>query len=385
MNRYFFFVLVLALAVLPTSAAAENLGALWGWNISAGGNFGFGLKADLTTSGRSAAMVMPKTISTTDKKVYDPTRANPYERVDFASGGYIDPNSEVEAFYPGETINWGLPVSTDPSAPYALKGSNPYVRTTEIVNENGFSAGDSGVAYGASVDLSHVLYVSADGSWGIDIAFGLTWMRSYGFYEQNGGLVASQRVEEGDFETTVRNGWIESGNFDPNDDGTWGGQAATQGEAFDAGRYPTRLDMTTATYAYNPDGTRTRTESLTVNARGDYEEWEIAAMLKPWYDINDWLCVHGILGVGLTRSSFDYSMDAVFNGKQVYQSSQEFHEWRCYGIAGGGVLVRAWDFDVSCDGLFRWCQQDMKIDGKDVQGTLQKPWGVLRLGLSYAF
>jgi len=385
------FLFLIAAVVAAEGLRAETDDAFWGWNISGGGNFGFGLKTDLRMSPVNAVKCLPAlhpAVGPTKQAAIDAARL---ERGGAAhsygtSGAYIDPKSSLaDDRY---TVNWKLPDSavrgTGGDRRFELDdGSWGEVVSSQQTQQEVGDGGDNAITYGASVELAHGLWSSEDGTWGVDFAFGLTWMRGNNCYKA-GGVAAtrSATVDRGDVTTTVGGGFFSLPWGVAEADDTWGNGTY---DGSDYTRSAFELDLDSAQTVANTLSSQTYSDSMHVSARGDYEEWELAFMLRPWYDLTDWLCVHGTLGLGFTRSSFDYSMEAVCGGSTIYRSSEEFHEWRCYGIAGAGLLARFWDFDVSCDGLFRWCQDDMEINGKDVHGTLQKPWGVVRLGLSYNF
>jgi len=385
---------LLFLAVMGFAAGelrAENNDILWGWSISGGGNFGFGLKTDLRTSPANAMKNMPAlypALGRTKQAAVDAaTIKRGGDRYDYdGSGSYIDPKSSLsDKRY---TVNWNLPDSavrgTGAGRYFELDdGSWGEVVSSQQTQQNVGDSGDSAVTYGASIELSHGLWASEDGNWGVDFAFGLTWMRANDCF-RSGGVAATRNatVDRGKAVTTITGPFFALPWAYAEADGTWGNGTY---DGSDYTRNAFELDLDSAQTMAQTTSSQTYSDSLYLSANGNYEEWELAFMLRPWYDITDWLCVHGTIGLGVTRSSFDYSMEAICNGSAVYCSSEEFDEWRCYGLAGGGLLFRVWDFDLSCDGLFRWCQQDMEIDGKDIHGSIEKPCAVLRLGLSYSF
>jgi len=122
-----------------------------------------------------------------------------------------------------------------------------------------------------------------------------------------------------------------------------------------------------------------------VNASGDYEEWELSFMLRPWYEVTDWFRVNVTAGLGLTRSEFDYSVLAAMGGGRNHSIHSSEEEWRAYGLLGAGVLLRAWMFDVSCDVLARLGQSDMDINGEAVRGKVEKPDLFVRLAVGFEF
>jgi len=393
MNIRNFCALVSAVSLVSAAGGADEESSLWGWSVSGGANFGFGLKSDLQVSPVNAMRNMPnRTISVGPTRKAAAAASKPVaggSRVNYGNGYYIDPSSSW-GDTPGnesETWNWKLPdsavVGEGAGRHFEMDGAEWGEVVSQVQDVRNLTADDSSGAYGASVELCHGLWMSEDAKWGVDFAFGVSWLKSIDCFKASG--VAARRsatVENGDSTVNIPGEFFASKYARAEDDGTWG-NGTYNGDDPSRDQYLIDLDrITTSTRTLGSSG---YSDSMTISARGDYEELELSGLLRPWYDVNDWLCVHAALGLGVTRSSFQYWLDAYSSGSTIYQSSEEFSEWRCYGIAGGGLLFRIWDFDLSCDGLFRWCQRDMDINGRDVHGSIEKPWAVVRVGLSYAF
>jgi len=375
---------LLAAVVICGVVSAGDEDKLWGWQISGGGNFGFGLKTKLTTSPTRAVNAVPGTRKGAAETHAKPTVGGDKVVYGQDAGGewYLDPKSSwgEDPAFANETINWRLPSSAvdDPDNPSAFVFEQGDWAGVKPNSERNLNDTDRDVAYGASVELSHELWTAEEGNWGVDVAFGLTWMRANNCFRNRASAAI---VQEGKVKTTIPADCLQDPYGSSEDDDTWGA-AAYDGTNSGNGRYN---DFIINLDNIVTEGMVGNEYDLYLRTVGDYEEWEISALLRPWYEVKDWLYVHGTLGVGVTRSSFDVMTEAIYNGKRIYRSSQEFHDWCVYGIAGAGLVMRAGDFDISCDGLFRFFQDDMEIRGRDVRGSIERPWAVLRVGLSYAF
>ena len=373
--------------------AAAGEGGFYGWRVSGGGNFAFGLKTSLGVKPGNAMTRLPAvptaTFSSSETEVKEKYELKTGgERVTFADGGYVDPNSTWTAGADG-TVNWLLPAS-------ALTGGKLVevvdfeTRTTgdgEIHSQTVFG-GDDDAAYGASVQLDRTLWASEDNRWGVDAAIGLTWLKANDCFRASGvGATRNFTSETGRYVTEIDTSEILR-NEAHNDygNGTVDGSDATRyAPVIGWGELDTSLGTKVNQYVEYVSSSSAGTGTMMMDAHGDYEEWEISVLVRPWYNLTDWWRVNAALGLGITRSEFDFAMNAAFNGEQIYASRQTFDEWRCYGLAGLGTTFRLWRVDLSADVLARWCQEDMDIDGRDVSGTLEKPDLALRIALGFEF
>jgi len=249
-----------------------------------------------------------------------------------------------------------------------------------VESQNDVTGSDDGLAAGASVELSRLLYASKDGTWGVELAIGLQYLRCDNCFRAGGNCYSRsydyvQGSESVDLYTyTPMRGWEADYN------GLWGCGSYDLPD----GGAPS-LDLSYTKTASTISSSTTYSDAMRMSGSGDYEEWEISVLARPWYDVFDWWRLRGAIGIGVTRSEFDFAMNAALNGARIYTSNQEFDEWRCYGLVGAGTSFYLWGFDLGVDFLYRFCQDDMDIKGKDVSGTLEKPDLHLRLSLGYSF
>ena len=354
----------------PAEGLVTNARSGFGkWRVSASGVLGFGLKTKLGFSvpGSYYATATSPAVGT-PSEIADRLAAG--ERVEFLDGAFIDPSSGD--YLSPYTQNWRLPVSQL----NGLTGAMTFNSTQ--LNANGISGhgSDDACAYGASVELSRTLYAHEDG-YGVDLAIAFSMMRrnkcfrakSSGTYMGNSSYVYTPSSGSTNEEI------LKSGHLQDND-GYYGlGQPDGFGPVLDwsdFGAGSMTYDSSAAPYS--------------IRASGDYEEMEFAFMLRPWWEITDYWRLTGTIGLGVTRSEFDYAVNASFGDGGRYSAHRTYDEWNCYGIAGLGTVVRVWkDVDVSLDFIARFCQDDMHIHNETINGTIEKPSYMVRIAVGYEF
>ena len=130
--------------------------------------------------------------------------------------------------------------------------------------------------------------------------------------------------------------------------------------------------------------TTPHTYTSSYSASGDYQELEMMLMARPWYELTDWCRVFGELGLGVSRSQFDFTYSAM-GGTGAVRSSQDFSEWDVYGVGGGGVLFRLWRCDLSIDFLARFLKDDLDVNGRYVSGHVERADWLMRVMVGVEF
>jgi len=356
-----------SLIAFAVSAQEEPRQTLGSWRLSAGANFGFGLKAKMSYAAPSSFYATP-TAADMGSAADIGRRLASGEGVRFLNGAYIAPDEAMQAPY---TQNWRFPVSG------LDRDTGRLSFETAQLDPGGVTAAgsdDSG-ANGASIELSRTLFADERG-FGLDLAIGVSYLRARNFFRMRGGGRYLGRTKYVYTPTPgSMNANVLTSSFLSPSDGYYGsGGAEGIGAVLDWSDFgEDTISSSSEHYSYN------------VDASGDYEEWELSLMLKPWYEVTDWFLVDATVGVGLTRSEFEYSTAAAIDGAGIYSSHGSEDEWRLYGLAGAGVLFRAWSFDVSCDILARIGQRDMDVSGGPLRGKIEKPDFIVRLAVGFEF
>lgn len=339
-------IIVAAVIGAVSAAFAEGEATFGGWRLSVGGNMAFGAKARMSYA-RNAFGVVPG-------GAFNP--ANPgTARYEFDNGAYIDMSDQGGA-KPGDTRNWQIPASmTRP-----VEGGRAFdFSNTQL---GGGSVSDDGMTLGASLELSRTLYAAENG-FGLDVAFGVSWMMCNDIL--NGSAQAGYDRTTSSFTPT------EPG-YPPSADGSrYGGNFGTGDMYFAA--------------PYDWEGPTPSSGTYSTHVSADYDEFELSLMLKPWYELTDWWRIYGNIGMGFGCGRFDFSMNAVLDGKTIYNLNEDECEWDFYGIAGGGTVFRLGSFDLSFDILYRFCQDDINVGNQYVNCTIEKPDLVFRLAIGYEF
>ena len=361
------FVAACAVAIAATEATASTAGTFGGWRISSGGKFGFGLKTRLNStvpqsfysSATSPALGSGAAIG---------AALMSGTRVDFINGAFIDPTSSYAV---PNTQNWQIPVS---DLDTTLKTLTFYSQQISGSSVNAAGRDDDAVSYGASIELERTLFAHESG-FGLDFGVSLDWMRANNCFKISGsGLYLSRTRYTYTPSSPTVNSALFSGLL-PVYGGYYGiGSPTLAGTPLNYGDFNGSTITTSST-----------TSGYSMDASGDYEEWEILLLLKPWYEIKPWWRVNATIGLGVTRSEFEYTVMANFGQDGVYRSRNTTAEWRCCPVAGVGTLVKVWEIDLSCDFLVRISPDSMSIRGEGISGTIEKPDCILRLAAGIDF
>ena len=343
----------------------SEMSGFGGWRVSAGGSFGFGLKTKMGFAVHRQAYARP-----TSPALGSPSdiaaRLASGQRASFLDGAYIEPMGANE-----NTQNWRFPESAVDRSTGVVTLESTQLSDRGIVG----SGSEDDFTYGVSFELARTLYVHEDG-YGVDLAVGLTWMRrndcfkarSSGRYINDSTYVYTP--SPGNMNSVV----LTSPYITPVDGYYGAGTSSGMGAMFNWGDFgPNTVEQTSTSGSYN------------ISASGDYEEWDILLMLKPWWEVTDFWRLTGTVGLGITRSEFESAVSATFGNGGSYSSHKTFDEWRCYGVAGLGTVLRYGRFDLSLDVLARFCQDDMKVKSEAISGKIEKPNLVLCAAVGFEF
>ena len=365
----------LASSLIPLFAAEEGEGAsgFGAWRISVGGALNGGVRPSVRSSGAYRGLVVLPAIPSGK-----PSSAMPKwdaTGIDFGGGAFVNPNSDYGL--DGYTYNWRLPQSAVQGGNFVME--SPYVDAGAVTEYAGGHVGD-GDQYqpGISVELSRTLWSDAERGWGVDLALAVSYFFGGDIYDAHGSCARSQGYTTGKSVTTIPGGDVLNPDYGADPVGGWYGGGSPSFNGFGALGFGGISTVPVTT------GRGTVNAASSFDASGDYRELEMFLMARPWYEITDWWRVFGEAGLAVSWSQFDFGYSAVGTGGRL-GSSEDFSEWRCYGVAGAGTVFRLWHFDLSLDFLARFLNDDLDCNGKYCSGSIEKADWLMRVMVGFEF
>ena len=352
--------------------AGWNLSLGSGWRITAGGAMNGNIRTRLSSRGPSytGSIGAPVAGDTKDQAMQ---KGNKYKlgswKLTLPNGGFIDPNDA--AGIAGETWNWYMPADAfSDGGVYSF--ANHYCEVSSIQNYNDVYSGDNDYVAGFNVELSRSIYEGK--RWGVDFAFGFNYFQKNNFYKSGGRYFSrTDTVSEGDYVTDVLvNNDIINDPWSQNLDGSWGaGTFAGPGPVLCLNDGDVSI---THRWASGINDGRTYSSSGSIYTHGDYRELEMLFTLKPYFDATDWFRIIGTIGVGVSQAHFNFKSSGSINGNS-FSHKQSFDNWACYGVAGLGAMLHYSHVCLGFDFLGRFMQEDIDINGKYVDGYIERaPW-----------
>ena len=356
------FLAIAASAATFAAAAAEgdgfNTDFFGGWRFTAGGAMNANIRSKLRLrQGHVGQAGLARTESQGRGDAYRIGEG----RVNFPNGGFIDPNSSAAAS--GGTWNWHLPAG-------ALDAGGTYSIVDYYSGLSGLDCGTKDDDYAAGFSFGLDREIGRWGDAGVDFGTVFSFFRK------------SDMVKAGGFSSNSSGSYVTDVSFNPdiifdpwaqNPDGSYG--AGT----FD-GPGPV-LDLDGGDVSVSHRWANESTLSSPLRMRGDYEELEMIFALKPWYDLTDWFRVQATLGAAVSRAHLKFGV----SGTSPSTSHQRFDEWSVYGVGGLGGMFRFEDFCLGFDFIARFLDNAMKIDGRDVHGTIDRGGWFFRVYVGYEF
>ena len=314
----------------------------------------------------------------------------------FDGGAWFDPVDSGTANDPDYSWNWRL---HDPSAADRARRGKAFVErtaydeTTETVSFSGddsFRGHDGGEDFlpGLNAEVACELF-RADGRrpWGVDLAAAISCHFQRKVWK-DGGEAASAYVERRE-----EKGYWEWWNDSHGEaqyvldhyrdtqfrDGMWGA-GSFEGPGAELAVSPWRFeDVPTASETW------TASHSLRWHGDGDYREYAVDFVVRPWWEPCDRLRLFGSVGAELSRREFDWSVSLTGTDGSRFHERGEADDWRVLGLLGGGMSARLFGFVVSGEALWRFGGDDLDVSGRTVNGRIgHGDWGA-RLSLGYEF
>ena len=369
--------IALTSSLVPLLAAEEGEGSsgFGAWRISVGGALNGGVRPSVRSSGAFRGLAVLPALPAGQRKDAAKAKhtADGTGRVTFGDGGYINPNSDSAV--PEYTSDWQLTKES------LLAGAveDNYVEPGAVTEVVGGHVGDSDqYEPGISVELSRTLWSDKERGWGVDLALAASYFFGNDIYDAHGTYGRSQSYETGKYRTEIDGAGVLDDEWVTASGGYYGIGSATG---------PGPL-LPTVSLTANPmaivTGGGTVNAASSFDASGDYRELEMFLMARPWYEITDWWRVFGEVGLAVSWSQFDFEYSAIGAGGRL-GSSEDFSEWRCYGVAGAGTVFRLWQFDLSIDFLGRFLNDDLDCNGKYCSGSIEKSDWLIRAMVGFEF
>ena len=331
--------------------------------------------------------------------------ADPKGVMRFDGGAWYDPHDSASVNDPDWSWNWRLhdPTGPDPDGRKGFTERTEYSETSEtvVISDSGAGAGWSSDGEkwnpGLRVEVAYELYRSNrenDGcaernqqAWGVDIALAFAYYFQRELWKAGGEAASasvSGRRDDGYYEwwndsyDTAQYGldYDRSSQFH---DGMWGA-GTFEGPGFELATPEWRhRDVPTGSSSWSSS------HSLRYRGSGDYREYTIEVLARPWWEPREWLRVFGSIGVEISRREFEWSLDAWGTEGSVYRERGEAKDWRAFGLLGGGLSVFWRDFTLAGEALWRFGGDDLDVYGHAVRGRVTHGlWG-FRLSLGYEF
>lgn len=319
----------------------------------------------------------------------------------FDDGAWYNPKDSAFENDDAWSWNWRL---HDPGGRTDADGHKGFVEYTSYVEESetistaiagsgdGSSSDSSEWFPGLRVEAARELYRSeGPRPWGVDIAAAFAYYFQRGLWRTS-GTAATATVngsrEEGKYEW-----WNDSENTAQYildyegktqfHDGMWGvGTSDGPGAELESSAWtvPDRGNP-----IHTGGETWSASHALRYDGNGDYREYSIELIARPWWEPWDWLRVFASLGVEISRREFEWSASAVGTDGSRFSESGEAKDWRALGLFGGGLALQWHDFVLAGEALWRFGGDGLDVNGQAVHGEIEHGnWG-FRLSLGYEF
>jgi len=387
--------------------AEEDRRAMRGWKLTVGTSVIGGVKSKMgvKSSGVVSRSDFMRSIGLPGTHVSGTGRAAAYAagsgaanggKRDFAGGAWYSPKDSASQKDGQWSWNWRLhdPTELDPDGNKGFIEYTYYSEETKTISlVTGSDRGETGDNReewlpGIRVEAAYELYASeGKRPWGVDFAVAFAYYFQRNLWRAEGS--AAQGTEEGSREEGAFQWWNDSHNeaqyiLDYYGDtefrgGMWGSGALNGPGAELANDAWQVRELAGETSSW------TKQYSLEYGAEGDYREYGIEMLVRPWWDPWEWLRLFASLGIEISHREFEWSLTAAGgDGSSCYESG-EAEDWVVYGLFGGGFALTWRDFLVSGEALWRFGANDLEVDGETVHGSVEPGSFGFRLSFGYTF
>ena len=314
----------------------------------------------------------------------------------FDGGAWYNPHDSASANDPDWSWNWRLhdPSGPDPDGKKGFAERTAYSEAVETITRTvagdgeGYSSDSSEWFPGLRVEVARELYRSEGGRpWGVDCAVAFAYYFQRGLWRASGTAASASvygRSEQGAYEW-----WNDSGgtaqyilDYERDTqfhDGMWGaGTFEGPGAELETSAWRVR-DVASASDSWSASHT------LRYRGDGDYREYSIELIARPWWEPWEWLRLLASFGLEVSRREFEWSITASGTDGSAYRESGDAGDWRVLGLLGGGFALQWRDFVLAGEALWRFGGEDLEVGGRAVRGGIENgDWG-FRLSLGYEF
>ena len=376
-----YFAVIVGISLMASQGFSEEQeGGRSGWRFSVGPTMGGHLKSSIQMRGSRISRALNfspySQHGMSQEEAQHAGNQIGSDRVNISEDGryYIDPDDY--AAIPGETVNWYLPGESFNGSAFMI--DNAYHETT--YSSRSASLRDTDVEGDAGLSLALEREVWRSGRFGLDAGFMFSWLMKDDAFRTSGTMArASATSETGRYQTEIGvESEMASDPWFQNADGSYGG-----GNFYGPG--PILSLGNNISHRWIQDSFSSKTASLYVHSNGDYEEEELAFLLRPWFDVTDWFRLVGTLGVAVSRASLDFTVNGYTNGRHSYHDSQKFDAWDVYGLAGIGGMFRYGSYCLGGDFLAKFLDDDLSVNGRSVQGDISREDWTCRIYVGYEF
>lgn len=350
-----------------------------GWRLSVGPALNAGYRTRFETDGRALQGrlfgTMPALSGNSRSEAYaKATGTGPDEVIVFDNGGWIarhDYANDHNLYEKNKTWNLLIPDAAKYIADGQIYCRNNYVEYIGSSEEiRPYSASENTMAPGVSLELARNLYHNEEHGFGVDLAFDFNWFFRSDLLNGQGEVARrSENVRKGYYETSIAAPDVDV-ERDLNADGSFGGGT------YDGPGPVVDLDTLNVKDVSKvvPNFTSGR-----YRVNGDYNEFETALLVRPYYDVFSWLRVYGTLGVGFSYMHLRYSMTATCNGRRMFSEGGNYGEWSIYGLAGLGALAHYDRYSLGFDFMSRLWTSDLDLNTRYINGSVSRGQWMFRL------
>ncbi|MCQ2388547.1 MAG: hypothetical protein MJ138_02420 [Kiritimatiellae bacterium] len=300
----------------------------------------------------------------------------------FDGDAWFNPVDSGSANDPGYSWNWRLhdPTGPDPDGRVGFTERTAYSEPTAASAAGGCGDDSSKWMPGLRVELAREFF--RDGGarpWGVDAAAAFAYYFQRGLWKASGTAARAGYYEWWNDSGDTAQYVIENERGTQYHDGMWGaGTYDGPGAELATSAWKVR-DVAT------PSGDGSSAHALRYRGDGDYREYSIELLARPWWEPYDWFRVFASVGVEVSRREFEWTMHVAGTDGSTCSERGDAREWRALGLLGGGLSLRWRDWTLAGEALWRFGGDDLDVSGRTVNGRIgHGDWG-FRVAIGHEF